>query len=163
MRALLLALLAAAGAAAAQPAPRSAPIGGEAVIGVLDKRLGTSAEFRLKPGEGFRFGRLSGTLRGCERTQPWEAQPEEGAFVQLVETTPTGNRQDRSRVRTIFSGWLFARSPSLNPLSHPVYDVWLKACAMAGPDGPKSPAPGRTRSIGNGPGTAGRTTAGGAG
>jgi hypothetical protein len=159
----LVMLLLAAGVAVAQTALRQRPTGQEAVIGVMDKRLGTSAEFRLKPGEQFRFGRLSGTLRGCERTAPWEPQPEEGAFVQLVETTPPRTRQDQAQARTIFSGWLFARSPSLNPLSHPVYDVWLKACAMDFPDGPKSAPPDRTRSTGAGPGTAGSARVGAAG
>ncbi|MEZ5921142.1 MAG: DUF2155 domain-containing protein [Parvularculaceae bacterium] len=28
----------------------------------------------------------------------------------------------------IFSGWMFASSPALNPLDHPVYDVWVIDC-----------------------------------
>ncbi|MEM6413412.1 MAG: DUF2155 domain-containing protein [Pseudomonadota bacterium] len=30
--------------------------------------------------------------------------------------------------RKIFSGWMFASSPALNPLEHPVYDVWVIDC-----------------------------------
>jgi hypothetical protein len=109
----------------------------EAVIGVLDKRLGRTEFFTLKPGERFRFGDLSGVLRTCERTAPWERPTQSGAFVQVAETPRQIRRGDRAaQPRMIFSGWLFAESPSLNPMRHPVYDVWLKSCAMRFPDTP---------------------------
>jgi hypothetical protein len=128
---------------AAAPAPRRAPTAAGsdpvAVLGVLDKRLGTSADFTLKPGDRFTFGRLSGTLRSCERTQPFE-RPQSAAFVQLVEQPPARAGQPAPKPVSRFSGWLFAESPSLNPFMHPVYDVWLKSCTMRFPDGPKPPA-----------------------
>ncbi len=132
-------------AAAAPAAPRKPvapePAPGEriGVIGVLDKRLGTTADFTLKPGERFQFGRLSGIMRTCERTQPFERK-QSAAFVQVVEQPPTLQGKPKPALRTVFSGWLFAESPSLNPFVHPVYDVWLKSCAMHFPDGPKPPA-----------------------
>lgn len=110
-----------------------------AVIAALDKRLGTTAEFTLKPGERFTFGRISGVLRTCERTQPFERK-QSAAFVQLVEQpVATGGREAPKPVM-IFSGWLFAESPSLNPVVHPVYDVWLKSCTMRFPEGPRPPS-----------------------
>ena len=122
----------------ATPAPRrvTPPAERTAVIGVLDKRLGTTAEFTLKPGERFSFGRISGILRGCEKTQPFE-RPQSGAFVQVVERPLTLQGQSQAPLKTVFSGWLFAESPSLNPFVHPVYDVWLKSCTMRFPDGPR--------------------------
>ena len=125
-------------ATTASPAPRrvTPPAERTAVIGVLDKRLGTTAEFTLKPGERFSFGRISGILRGCEKTQPFE-RPQSGAFVQVVERPLTLQGQSQAPLKTVFSGWLFAESPSLNPFVHPVYDVWLKSCTMRFPDGPR--------------------------
>ena len=125
-------------ATTASPAPRrvTPPAERTAVIGVLDKRLGTTAEFTLKPGERFSFGRISGILRGCEKTQPFE-RPQSGAFVQVVERPLTLQGQPQAPLKTVFSGWLFAESPSLNPFVHPVYDVWLKSCTMRFPDGPR--------------------------
>lgn len=109
-----------------------------AVIAALDKRLGTTAEFTLTPGERFTFGRLSGVMQSCERTQPFERK-QSAAFVQVVEQPTALQGQAKPAVRTVFSGWLFAESPSLNPFVHPVYDVWLKSCTMRFPDGPKPP------------------------
>jgi hypothetical protein len=110
-----------------------------AVIAVLDKRLGTTAAFTLKPGERFAFGRISGVLRTCERTQPFE-RTQSAAFVQVAEQLPAAQNQPAPKPKLVFSGWLFAESPSLNPFVHPVYDVWLKSCTMRFPDGPKPPS-----------------------
>lgn len=110
-----------------------------AVVAALDKRLGTTAEFTLKPGQRFTFGRLSGVLRTCERTQPFERK-QSSAFVQLVEQPAPVEGRPAPKPVLVFSGWLFAESPSLNPVVHPVYDVWLKSCTMRFPDGPKPPS-----------------------
>ncbi len=139
------------------PADPASQTGTEAVIGVLNKRLSTAQDFRLKPGERFSFGTIRGVMHACERTAPWEARQEEGAFVQIIEQPVAVMRtQTPPAPRTIFSGWLFARSPSLNPLRHPVYDVWLKSCTMDFPDGPESSdAPASRTSGGSTPGTSG--------
>lgn len=130
---------AAAKGSSAAPAPRAAASSERtAVVAALDKRLGTTAEFTLKPGERFTFGRLSGVLRTCERTQPFE-RPQSAAFVQLVEQPAAVQGQAAPRPVLLFSGWLFAESPSLNPVVHPVYDVWLKSCTMRFPEGPRPP------------------------
>ena len=54
--------------------------------------------------------------------RPPEEPPETAAFLEIFETKPEQETQK------IFSGWMFALSPGLNPLEHPVYDVWLKDC-----------------------------------
>ncbi len=110
-----------------------------AVIGVLDKRMGSTAEFTLKPGENFRFGHISGLLRSCETTQPFERK-QSAAFVQVAEQPRAVGNAKPAAPKLVFSGWLFAESPSLNPFVHPVYDVWLKSCTMRFPDGPKPPS-----------------------
>jgi hypothetical protein len=48
------------------------------------------------------------------------------------------------KIRRIFTGWMFAQSPGLNAVEHPVYDVWLKDCKQKSdvppPDSVKAPA-----------------------
>ncbi len=99
-----------------------------ATIGLLNKRNNVSIDLELKPGETREEGPVIVTLAACERTAPWEMPQETGAFVQ-VDVLERG-QSDHTRV---FSGWLFKRSPSLNVVEHPVYDVWVKDCAMRFP------------------------------
>jgi hypothetical protein len=120
-------LWALAGLVLAAPAAGQTPNAERVVtIAALDKRTGETRTFEGKPGEVFRFGELAMVMRSCETTPPWE-QKLTGAFLQIDELSAG----KRSR---IFSGWMFAQSPSLNPLEHPRYDVWVKACAMKWPE-----------------------------
>lgn len=121
-------------------APQEAAAQRAAVIGVLDKRVGNTAEFRLKPGERFEFGRLRGVMQTCERTEPYEPK-QSAAFVQIIDQVPALRRNEAPPPKTVFSGWLFAESPSLNPFVHQVYDVWLSSCTIDRPDRPSAPAP----------------------
>lgn len=122
---------------AAQDIATKSLVGDEAVIGVLDKRMGTTTEFRLKPGERFAWKKISGVLRACYLSEPWQ-KPQTGAFVQVWETLPEGKKDKAVRRKAVFSGWLFLENPSLNPFVHPAYDVWLKSCTISRPDGPRS-------------------------
>lgn len=113
-----------------------------ATLGILNKRNNLSQDVVLKPGESRRWGDVIVRLAACERTAPWENPPMTGAFVQVLvarRDSPTDNNPDWLRV---FSGWLFRESPSLNVVEHPVYDVWVKDCAMSFPgEEVDSPAP----------------------
>lgn len=115
-------------------APGTTPVAERvAVLGLLNKRNGIAQDLTLKPGEAVRVGDVVVRLRNCERTASWEPEQLTGAFVQVdVEGT------DR-QLRRAFSGWLYAESPSLNVVEHPVYDVWPKSCAMTHP-GEAAPA-----------------------
>jgi hypothetical protein len=103
-----------------------------ATIGLLNKRNNESQDLVMKPGESRRVGNVIVRLATCERTLPWESPPEQGAFVQVLV-------EERARTsepltwRRVFSGWLFKNSPSLNVVEHPIYDVWVKDCAMKFP------------------------------
>lgn len=99
-----------------------------ATIGLLNKRNNVTEDITLKPGESREIGPVIIRLSACERTAPWELPQETGAFVQ-VDIRERG-AQAHTRV---FSGWLFRESPSLNVVEHPVYDVWVKNCAMRWP------------------------------
>ena len=103
-----------------------------ATLGLLNKRNNLSEDISLKPGESKRVGNVVVKLSACERTPAWERPRETGAFVQLL----VEERKDADsplRWEKVFSGWLFKHSPSLNVVEHPVYDVWVKDCAMKYP------------------------------
>jgi hypothetical protein len=125
-------------------------------VALLNKRNDLITELKLKSGESRRVGNVVVKLATCERTLPWEKPADTGAFVQVfVEERAKSN--DPLQWRKVFSGWLFKNSPSLNAVEHPVYDVWVKDCAMkfpgeeeeavasasnaAKPSGSASPAP----------------------
>ncbi len=103
-----------------------------ATIGLLNKRNNLSQDIQLKPGETRRAGDVVIHLSSCERTAPWENPPETGAFVQ-VSVRERANAESDFQWKRIFSGWLFKNSPSLNVVEHPIYDVWVKDCAMSFP------------------------------
>lgn len=103
-----------------------------ATIGLLNKRNNLSQDIQLKPGETRRAGDVVIHLSSCERTAPWENPPETGAFVQ-VSVRERANAESDFQWRRVFSGWLFKNSPSLNVVEHPIYDVWVKDCAMSFP------------------------------
>jgi hypothetical protein len=107
-----------------------------ATIGLLNKRNNVSEDILLKPGEARSIGPVIIRLSACERTAPWELPQETGAFVQ-VDIRERGAEQHRR----VFSGWLFRESPSLNVIEHPVYDVWVKNCAMRWPGEADSASP----------------------
>lgn len=108
-------------------------------LGVLNKRNNITRELVMKPGEARRMGNLVVKVATCEKTLPWERPQEEGAFIQIfVEDRRTS--QEKLAWHKVFSGWLFKNSPALNVVEHPVYDVWVKACAMSFPGQDASPA-----------------------
>lgn len=110
-----------------------------ATVGLLNKRNNITEDIKLKPGESRRIGNVVVKLDACERTPPWESPPETGAFVQVLVAERRQAGQT-ARWRQIFSGWLFKNSPSLNVVEHPIYDVWVKDCAMNFPGGEPAPA-----------------------
>ncbi len=112
-----------------------------ATIGFLNKRNNITQDVVLKSGESRRIGNAIVKLATCEKTAPWEDPPETGAFVQLFVQERASTDQPLAW-RKVFSGWLFKSAPSLNVVEHPVYDVWVKNCAMTfpGEDEPKAAA-----------------------
>lgn len=108
-------------------------------LGVLNKRNNLTQDLVMKPGQSRRVGNLVVKVDTCEKSLPWEQPQEEGAFVQVfVEERRTV--AEKLAWRKVFSGWLFKNSPGLNPVQHPVYDVWVKSCTMSFPGEEASPA-----------------------
>ncbi|MGD9920948.1 MAG: DUF2155 domain-containing protein, partial [Pseudorhodoplanes sp.] len=89
-----------------------------AVFSGLDKITGRIITFDVAIGETVQFGALQVVPRVCYTRPPTESQATD-AFVEVSEVTLQGE------VRRIFSGWMFAASPGLNAVEHPIYDVWL--------------------------------------
>lgn len=99
-----------------------------ATIGLINKRNNLTQDLEMRPGETRRIGPVIVRLQACERTAPWEMPQEAGAFVQVLVLERGNDNFSR-----IFSGWLFKNSPSVNVVEHPIYDVWVKDCAMSFP------------------------------
>lgn len=94
-----------------------------AVFAGLDKITGRVTSFDVYLGETVQFGALQVTPRVCFSRDDTEAQRVDG-FVEVDEIT-----LDR-KIRRIFTGWMFADSPGLNAVEHPIYDVWLTGCKL---------------------------------
>ncbi len=125
-----------------------------ATLGLLNKRNNLTQDIVMKSGETKRFGNVIIRLETCERTLPWEKPQETGAFAQ-VYVQERARANEPLRWRSVFSGWLFKDSPSLNVVEHPVYDVWVKDCAMKFPGEEETPS----ASPGSAAKAAGRATA----
>ena len=100
-----------------------------ATLGFLNKRNNLTQDLVIKVGERRIVGNVVVTVESCERTAPWERPQEVGAFVRVLVEEPPAPRTE-PQWRRVFSGWLFKNSPALNVVEHPVYDVWVKDCAM---------------------------------
>ena len=87
----------------------------------MDKITGRIITFDVYINETVQFGALQVTPRVCY-THTDEERPMTDSFVEVDEIT-----LDR-KIRRIFTGWMFAQSPGLNAVEHPIYDVWLKDC-----------------------------------
>ena len=94
------------------------------VLQGLDKVTARISEFSAELGAPAVFGTLEITARACHKKPP-EEPPESAAFLEIRE-----NREGEP-VDLLFSGWMFASSPALSALEHPVYDVWVVDCMNA--------------------------------
>jgi hypothetical protein len=92
-----------------------------AVFSGLDKITGRIISFEVATNETVQFGTLQITERVCYTRPPTEA-PQTDTFVE-VDDVGIDNKAKR-----IFTGWMFAASPGLHALDHPVYDIWLTGC-----------------------------------
>src|SRR4051812_22888004 len=87
----------------------------------LDKITARVSQIKVPVGGTVTFGALQITARACDKHPPEEA-PEAAAFLEVVETMP----DEKPVLR--FSGWMFASSPALSALEHPVYDLIVLDC-----------------------------------
>lgn len=92
-----------------------------AVFAALDKVTGRISHLEVPIDQTVEFGALKVTPRVCGSRPPTET-PHTAAFVEVDEVKLTGEEQ------RIFTGWMFAESPGLHAVEHPVFDVWLTSC-----------------------------------
>lgn len=92
-----------------------------AMLQGLDKVTARVSTIPAQVDRPVRFGTLEITLRACHKRPP-EEPPESSAFLEIREI------RLGEAPRPLFAGWMFASSPALNPLQHPVYDVWVLDC-----------------------------------
>ena len=97
-----------------------------AVFAGLDKITGRIISFEVAIDETVQFGSLQITPRVCYNRPPTEA-PRTDAFAEVDEV------ETDKKLRRIFAGWMFADSPGLHGVEHPVYDIWLTDCKGDGP------------------------------
>lgn len=92
-----------------------------AVFNGLDKITGITTTFEVEIGKQKQFGGLVVQPQVCY-SRPVTEEPKTTSFVAVDEIAADNTR------KTIFSGWMFAESPGLNAVEHPIYDVWLTGC-----------------------------------
>ncbi len=95
-----------------------------ALLQGLDKITARISTFEAPIGEPVRFGSLEIIARACDKRPP-EEPPESAAFLEITDFRP-----DSDAVK-LFTGWMFASSPALSAVEHPVYDVWVIDCRKA--------------------------------
>jgi len=92
----------------------------------LDKVTAKISHLETEVGRPTVLGPLTITVRTCKTTPP-EEPPETSVYLEIDESRE--NKTER-----LFSGWMFASSPGLNGLEHPVYDLWPESCKMLADD-----------------------------
>lgn len=117
-----------------ETSPEDAPQGTEAPLAsepfaelrALDKVTARVTTLWAPVGQVVRFGTLEITPAVCYERPP-EEPPESAAFLTIVDVRPGKPATD------VFSGWMFASSPGLSAMEHPVYDVWVLDCPSSAP------------------------------
>ena len=92
-----------------------------AIFDGLDKITGRIISFEVAIGETVQFGALQITPRVCY-SRPLTEAPQTDAFAQVDEI------DEEKKLKRIFSGWMFADSPGLHGIEHPIFDIWLTGC-----------------------------------
>lgn len=108
------------------------------VLRAMDKITARVSTVTVPVGDTIAFGSLQITARACDKRPP-EETPESAAYLEVIEEKPGEAPQPR------FNGWMFASSPALSALEHPVYDIWVLDCtdtAAAPTEQPATDQPG---------------------
>ena len=119
------------------PAPTKRPRYPIAILLAMDKITAESVRFEARVDRPVSYQGLVFTVRACETTAADEPVRDAIANVEIAFRPPAPPRGKRPGLRSVYKGWMFATSPSISPLEHPVYDAWLIACKA---DGPVAPA-----------------------
>jgi len=103
------------------------PSGAIGILRAVDKITARVTDIEAPLDEAAHFGTLQITMRYCYKNPP-EDTPEVTAFLEVEDHQP-----DRKPAKT-YTGWMFASSPALSAMEHPVYDVWVIDCKATAPE-----------------------------
>lgn len=92
-----------------------------AVLQGLDKVTAHVVTIEAPVGQPVRFGTLEIIARSCKTRRP-EESPESAAFLDIWEL------RNNQPAQSLFRGWMFASSPALSAMEHPVYDIRVLGC-----------------------------------
>ncbi len=92
-----------------------------AELQALDKITARVSHIEARIGQTVTFGSLNIVVKACRRAPP-EDTPESAAFLVVSE-----QKAGEAPVQA-YSGWMFASSPSLAAMDHPIYDIWVVEC-----------------------------------
>lgn len=92
-----------------------------AILRALDKVTARVEEIEVQTEKPYKFGTIFITVHSCRVTTP-EEQPEAAAFLDVSEFKAGEGETP------VFKGWMFASSPSLSAMQHPIYDIWVIGC-----------------------------------
>ena len=98
----------------------------------LDKISGRSTDINLAVDESAMFGGLRISVKACHQTPPTEP-PESIAYIEVEDYGFSSDDlkslpEKIDKKKRVFHGWMFASSPGINGLEHPIYDVWVIRC-----------------------------------
>ena len=117
-----------------------------AILEALDKVTAESLRFEAPVGRPVRYKSLVFTVKACERSAPDEPVEDSIAYMTVDSQPQPEPGRPALPPRQAFKGWMYASSPSLHVLEHPVYDAWLITCRAAAPPNPvPSPPPAPAR------------------
>jgi hypothetical protein len=123
--------------------PQRRPRFDVAVLQVLDKVTAESLRFEAAVGRPVRYKTLIFTVKACERSAPDERNEDSIAYLEVMSQPRAEPGRPVLPAKQAFKGWMYASSPSLDPIEHPVYDAWLISCRSAAPVVAAAAAPAR--------------------
>lgn len=100
------------------------------VLRTLDKSTARTNTVEVNLGQTIEFGSLFIKVQSCRKSEPLD-KPESASFLQIWEVPVNSDKS-----QWVFSGWMFASSPALSAMDHPVYDVWVLDCKGREADAP---------------------------
>jgi hypothetical protein len=104
-----------------------------AILQALDKVTAETVRFEARVGQPVRYKTLVITVRACEESASDEPVDDAMAYLTVESQPRSAPGKPTPAPRQVFRGWMYASSPGLNPLEHPVYDAWLITCRATSP------------------------------
>ena len=104
-----------------------------AILQALDKVTAETVRFEAAVGHPVRYKTLVFTVKACEQSADDEPQEDSIAYLTIDSQPRAVQGKPSPPARQVFKGWMYASSPGLNPLQHPVYDAWVITCRAAAP------------------------------